>query len=156
MLGARISPSTVPYAAVHSRGASCARGQVIQTPSACFTSTSSEGTPSLGRKVQPLFGVKGQTCVSSRKRVRRCDIGLRVNGVLATDPTHAADQTNYQKLAIIEHAGGSLTTVKVHFPNMKTRILRVWTPPGYRQPGEIDPKYPVLYLNDGQNLFEDH
>ena len=34
-----------------------------------------------------------------------------------------------------------------------TRLLRVWLPPGYNQP-ENDGRYPVLYLNDGQNLFD--
>lgn len=33
-----------------------------------------------------------------------------------------------------------------------TRTLRVWLPPEYDGWGEI--RYPVLYLNDGQNLFE--
>jgi len=33
-----------------------------------------------------------------------------------------------------------------------TRLLRVWLPPGYDGRGET--RYPVLYLNDGQNLFD--
>jgi predicted alpha/beta superfamily hydrolase len=33
-----------------------------------------------------------------------------------------------------------------------TRLLRVWLPPGYDGSGED--RYPALYLNDGQNLFE--
>lgn len=33
-----------------------------------------------------------------------------------------------------------------------TRIVRVWLPPDYDGWGET--RYPVLYLNDGQNLFE--
>ena len=33
-----------------------------------------------------------------------------------------------------------------------TRLLRVWTPPGYD--GKSPSRYPVLYLNDGQNLFD--
>lgn len=33
-----------------------------------------------------------------------------------------------------------------------SRFLRVWTPPGYGEPAGT--RYPVLYLNDGQNLFE--
>ncbi len=33
-----------------------------------------------------------------------------------------------------------------------TRLLRVWTPPGYD--GKNPSRYPVLYLNDGQNLFD--
>ena len=35
-----------------------------------------------------------------------------------------------------------------------TRSLRVWLPPGYDDPGSAARRYPVLYLNDGQNLFE--
>jgi predicted alpha/beta superfamily hydrolase len=35
-----------------------------------------------------------------------------------------------------------------------TRFLRVWLPPGYDDPGNEGRRYPVLYLNDGQNLFE--
>ena len=33
-----------------------------------------------------------------------------------------------------------------------TRQLRVWLPPGYDDSGAT--RYPVLYLNDGQNLFD--
>jgi predicted alpha/beta superfamily hydrolase len=35
-----------------------------------------------------------------------------------------------------------------------TRFLRVWLPPGYDDEENRDRRYPVLYLNDGQNLFE--
>jgi predicted alpha/beta superfamily hydrolase len=35
-----------------------------------------------------------------------------------------------------------------------TRFLRVWLPPGYDDPGNAGRSYAVLYLNDGQNLFE--
>jgi predicted alpha/beta superfamily hydrolase len=35
-----------------------------------------------------------------------------------------------------------------------TRFLRVWLPPGYDDPKNAGRRYPVLYLNDGQNLFE--
>jgi len=35
-----------------------------------------------------------------------------------------------------------------------TRFLRVWLPPGYDDPANSGRRYPVLYLNDGQNLFE--
>jgi len=34
------------------------------------------------------------------------------------------------------------------------RFLRVWLPPGYDDPSNAGRNYPVLYLNDGQNLFE--
>jgi enterochelin esterase-like enzyme len=35
-----------------------------------------------------------------------------------------------------------------------TRFLRVWLPPGYDDPSNAGHRYPVFYLNDGQNLFE--
>ena len=35
-----------------------------------------------------------------------------------------------------------------------TRMLRVWLPPGYEAPENQLRRYPVLYLNDGQNLFD--
>jgi predicted alpha/beta superfamily hydrolase len=35
-----------------------------------------------------------------------------------------------------------------------TRFLRVCLPPGYDDAESRDRRYPVLYLNDGQNLFE--
>jgi predicted alpha/beta superfamily hydrolase len=35
-----------------------------------------------------------------------------------------------------------------------TRYLRVWLPPGYDDAVNADRHYPILYLNDGQNLFE--
>ena len=35
-----------------------------------------------------------------------------------------------------------------------TRFLRVWLPPGYDAAEIHGRSYPVLYLNDGQNLFE--
>ena len=34
------------------------------------------------------------------------------------------------------------------------RFLRVWLPAGYDQPENAAHRYPVFYLNDGQNLFE--
>jgi predicted alpha/beta superfamily hydrolase len=35
-----------------------------------------------------------------------------------------------------------------------TRFLRIWLPPRYDAPENNSRHYPVLYLNDGQNLFE--
>ena len=35
-----------------------------------------------------------------------------------------------------------------------TRFLRVWLPPSYDDAPNAGRRYPVLYLNDGQNLFE--
>jgi len=54
-----------------------------------------------------------------------------------------------------EHATGDLCLHEFRsriFRN--TRFLRVWLPPGYDDPANAGRHYPVLYLNDGQNLFE--
>jgi predicted alpha/beta superfamily hydrolase len=34
------------------------------------------------------------------------------------------------------------------------RLIRVWVPRGYDDPAEAETDYPVLYLNDGQNVFD--
>jgi predicted alpha/beta superfamily hydrolase len=34
------------------------------------------------------------------------------------------------------------------------RYLRIWLPPGYDLPENCNQRYPVFYLNDGQNLFD--
>lgn len=38
----------------------------------------------------------------------------------------------------------------------RPRDLLVWLPPGYSSPANAATRYPVLYLHDGQNLFEQH
>jgi predicted alpha/beta superfamily hydrolase len=55
-------------------------------------------------------------------------------------------------------AGGAVGDLRLHefrsriFRN--TRFLRVWLPPGYEEEENAGKYYPILYLNDGQNLFE--
>ncbi len=62
---------------------------------------------------------------------------------------YAYDETDY----------GKLTTVKLDFPACgKTgayqKPIYIWTPKGYN-PADTAKKYPVIYLLDGQNQFED-
>ena len=66
-----------------------------------------------------------------------------------------------KKIAAVSEAiraAGSTGDLRLHefrsriFKN--TRFLRVWLPPGYDDAENGDRFYPVLYLNDGQNLFE--
>jgi enterochelin esterase-like enzyme len=58
----------------------------------------------------------------------------------------------------VVRAGGAAGDLRLHqfrsrvFRN--TRFLRVWLPPGYDAAENAGRRYPVLYLNDGQNLFE--
>ena len=60
--------------------------------------------------------------------------------------------------ASVIHASGATGDLRLHafrsriFQN--TRFLRVWLPPGYDLAENAGQYYPVLYLNDGQNLFE--
>ncbi len=60
--------------------------------------------------------------------------------------------------ASVIRAGNATGDLRLHeftspiFRN--TRFLRVWLPPGYDDAQNRDRRYPVLYLNDGQNLFE--
>jgi predicted alpha/beta superfamily hydrolase len=36
----------------------------------------------------------------------------------------------------------------------ESQTLRIWLPPGYDDPANSHKKYPVLYLLDGQNVFD--
>src|SRR4030081_3034414 len=55
-------------------------------------------------------------------------------------------------------AGSATGDLRIHevksqvFRN--TRFIRVWRPPGYDEISYKCRRYPILYLNDGQNLFE--
>ncbi|MGA9390374.1 MAG: alpha/beta hydrolase-fold protein [Candidatus Sulfotelmatobacter sp.] len=67
-------------------------------------------------------------------------------------------QEGAKTLIEVIHAGGAAGDLRLHefssriFKN--TRFLRVWLPPGYDAAENAGRRYPVLYLNDGQNLFE--
>ena len=56
------------------------------------------------------------------------------------------------------HAQGVAGELRLHeftsriFRN--TRFVRVWLPPGYHDLENSGRRYPVFYINDGQNLFE--
>src|SRR5271165_223050 len=58
----------------------------------------------------------------------------------------------------VVRADGAAGDLRLHqfrsriFRNL--RFLRVWLPPGYDDAENAGRLYPVLYLNDGQNLFE--
>ena len=52
-------------------------------------------------------------------------------------------------------AGGSLRRVEVAGgPVPIRRDVLVWLPPGYDDPANAAKRYPILYLHDGQNVFE--
>jgi enterochelin esterase-like enzyme len=55
----------------------------------------------------------------------------------------------------VQSATGDLRLHPFHSRTFRNnRFLRVWLPPGYDDPENATRRYPVLYLNDGQNLFE--
>ena len=68
---------------------------------------------------------------------------------LATIPIDSREQRP-NKCSVVGHLVLEPLTSKV-FGN--TRMLRVWLPPGYDAEDNAK-RYPVLYLNDGQNLFD--
>ena len=52
-------------------------------------------------------------------------------------------------------AGGTLRRVEVAGgPVPIRRDVLVWLPPGYDDPANAEKRYPILYLHDGQNVFE--
>ena len=63
-------------------------------------------------------------------------------------------------LVCAEHVLGQNVSRNLHVHALQsavfqnTRSIRVWLPPGYSDPASRDRIYPVLYLNDGQNLFD--
>jgi len=72
-----------------------------------------------------------------------------------TQPTETQSSRTIPGVVRVESATGDLRLHEFHsriFRN--TRYLRVWLPPGYDDSHNAARRYPVLYLNDGQNLFE--
>ena len=64
----------------------------------------------------------------------------------ALDPYRAIDATGDVRRLQVAGGGGGAEGM--------TRDLLVWLPPGYDDPANADHRYPVLYLQDGQNVFE--
>lgn len=55
-------------------------------------------------------------------------------------------------------SGGILKTIELEMPQFsdsRKRIIRVWIPDGYDK-NDSSIKYPVLYMHDGQNLFDEY
>jgi predicted alpha/beta superfamily hydrolase len=87
--------------------------------------------------------------------VFRARLGHVGTGLLLAFATSAWAQTTTAKPAARCTATGDLeihelTSTVFH----NTRKLRVLLPAGYRDPVNASRQYPVLYLNDGQNLFD--
>lgn len=67
-------------------------------------------------------------------------------------------ENHAETIPAVVSAASATGDLRLHpFPSRvfhNTRFLRVWLPPGYDDPANAGRSYPVLYLNDGQNLFE--
>jgi predicted alpha/beta superfamily hydrolase len=61
------------------------------------------------------------------------------------NPYYAVEATGVVRVQV---AGGPVSPFK--------RDVLVWLPPGYDKPENAGAKYPVLYMHDGQNLFQKH
>jgi enterochelin esterase-like enzyme len=68
---------------------------------------------------------------------------------------------------VVDHAGGKLHIIQLSRGAGSDRqskearwteekMLRVWTPAGWTKEGAPPGGWPVLWMNDGQNMFEDH
>ncbi|KAF8061885.1 ybbA [Scenedesmus sp. PABB004] len=69
----------------------------------------------------------------------------------ARAPAAAAPHKRWEVVSRTPMGGGVLEVVAWD----EGRFLRVWLPPGYSRLDAARLPYPVLYLNDGQNLFGD-
>jgi predicted alpha/beta superfamily hydrolase len=73
-----------------------------------------------------------------------------------TETSHQESESNSEPLPL--EASSVVGDLRLHefesriFANQ--RYLRVWLPPDYEAPQNQERHYPILYLNDGQNLFE--
>jgi predicted alpha/beta superfamily hydrolase len=71
------------------------------------------------------------------------------------DTAHNYSSENPSRVIRITTATGDLRLHEFSSQVFRnTRFLRVWLPPGYDEIANQQRHYPVLYLNDGQNLFE--
>ncbi|GLC43983.1 hypothetical protein PLESTM_001542400 [Pleodorina starrii] len=70
-------------------------------------------------------------------------------GIIAAAAAPAAGAFDLSRSSPL--SGGQLDVVQWR----EGRMLRIWTPPGYNRADAAREPYPVLYLNDGQNLYGD-
>src|SRR5947209_2235182 len=70
-------------------------------------------------------------------------------------PEHTQRTQSLQGVIRASSATGDLRLHEFKSRIFRTRrFLRVWLPHGYDDPNNAEQRYPVFYLNDGQNLFE--
>ncbi|MBN1970169.1 MAG: alpha/beta hydrolase [Candidatus Delongbacteria bacterium] len=92
----------------------------------------------------------GKTEVSNRRIVitSSSDLLIVINDVVLNfaDPNEVAASTVVGNLDIIDN---------FYSPELnRSRTIRVWTPSGYDS-NDLGKKYPVIYMHDGQNLFDE-
>ena len=50
---------------------------------------------------------------------------------------------------------GEVDVFTLHSDTLPRRpTIRVWIPPGYHEPANAERRYPVMYMHDGQNVFD--
>lgn len=90
------------------------------------------------------------------------DYTLAVKGAVQQEVLQAAPMRQIVKHEKRNLAGGTIHVIELEKRSNKAgrwqeeRTLRVWTPPGYDADNAPPEGYPVMYIADGQNIFEDN
>lgn len=81
-----------------------------------------------------------------------------MEGTLVTHEIAGFERPRAEILADPEGSGAIGTLI--HWPDVAseflepTRTVSIWLPPAYDAPENADRRYPVIYMTDGQNLFD--
>jgi putative MATE family efflux protein len=88
-----------------------------------------------------------RTAMASRRRVLRQRLAMTILCLLACSPALAETRPSTAT------AGVHVLSPPLAMPGLdRQRTIRVYLPPGYQSGNR---RYPVLYMHDGQNLFDD-
>ena len=77
-----------------------------------------------------------------------------ISGAQTKTDTVAAFKNNIGKTSLTRGKLEIITLTMSQYEDQRTRKVRIWTPDGYEANGSKN--YPVLYMHDGQNLFDSY
>jgi len=80
---------------------------------------------------------------------------LVTTGEQTVNDTIAAFKNNTGLTSLTRGKLEKVTLTMTQYADQRTRTIRIWTPDGY-DPLDTSKKYPVMYMHDGQNLFDSY